>query len=224
MKNALIIMAYAGKNGNITISPRLSTGHSEPSYYPNATIEWLPGSGFVNGTMTANGRCRNCRVWPGGALQVNSSSGNMIFASGPAGTIGSDSLSAGVKAHSEYGVFEMDLRRASGVGGVPVLSNSSASTSVGATQEEIKTYYSAAGPAHGVCLISGMGNGVRVGVMLIWMSYSMYHGLRLLRLHAFERSHSAGFGFSQIPCLGSDYRNSHGDYWRGSGDLCRDDV
>ncbi len=145
MKNAFVIMAYAGKSGNITISPRLSTGHHEPSYYSNATIEWLSGSGFTNGTMTANGKCSGCRSWPGGSLQTNSTSENMIFAAGPSGNINSNSLSASVKAHSTYGVFSMNMQQAAGPGGLPVLTN----TTTGATEFSKSSYYSAAGPFHG---------------------------------------------------------------------------
>jgi len=149
MKNALVIMAYAASTGNITISPRLATGHSEPSHYSNATIEWLPGSGFFNGSMTANGKCSGCRSWPGGSLQVNSTSANMIFAAGPSGSINSDSLSANIKAHATYGVFSMNMQQAAGPGGLPLLTN----TTSGASQYSESSYYNAGGPAH-ACIMA----------------------------------------------------------------------
>lgn len=42
---------------NVTLSPRLSGGHSMPTYNAAAKVTLLDGSGISNGTMTANIKC-----------------------------------------------------------------------------------------------------------------------------------------------------------------------
>lgn len=131
MDNSFMILAYRGSTGNnVTISPRLSSGHTEPVWTSKATIEVLSGTGVSNGTIVANGRCINCRSWQGGSLDVNSSAQDMIYATGPSGNINSDSLAADTRIHNNYGVFTMNMPKATGDGGVPAI----ATVNSGATQ------------------------------------------------------------------------------------------
>jgi hypothetical protein len=124
MDKSFMIIAYRGSNGNnITISPRLSSGHTEPVWTSKATIEVLPGTGVFNGSIVANGRCVNCRSWDGGSLDVKSTLQDMIFATGPSGDINSDSLAADTTIHNSYGTFIMNMTKATGDGGVPGISN-----------------------------------------------------------------------------------------------------
>lgn len=72
-----------------------------------------------------NGFCANCRLWEGGgALDVKSRSQDMAFAvgGGGEGELRSDDPEVSVRAHWGFGSFTMDLVRATGIGGVPVIS------------------------------------------------------------------------------------------------------
>jgi len=121
MAGALILMAYGSSNGSgATLSPRTTSGHIEPSYDSSIDVEILAGSGIQGANLIVNGRCTNCRSWYGGSIDTQSTGQNMIFASGrSSGIICSDSLTADTRRHSVYGVFTMDLTKASGPGALP---------------------------------------------------------------------------------------------------------
>ena len=136
MDKSFMIMAYRASNGNnVTISPRLSSGHTEPIWTSNSTIEVLPGTGIFNGSIVANGRCVNCRSWQEGALDLSSATQDMIFATGPSGAINSDSLAADTMLHNSYGVFIMNMPKATGDGGLPGI----ATAMSGASQLSLET-------------------------------------------------------------------------------------
>lgn len=121
MVGALIFMAYGSSNGSgATLSPRTTSGHVEPSYDSSIDVEILEGSGIQGANLIVNARCTNCRSWYDGSIDIQSTGQNMIFASGrSSGIICSDSLTADTRRHSVYGVFTMDLTKASGPGGLP---------------------------------------------------------------------------------------------------------
>ena len=53
-----MFMAYSDSTGkNVTLSPRLSYGHVEPSYTKNITVEVLAGTKIENGNYTVNAMC-----------------------------------------------------------------------------------------------------------------------------------------------------------------------
>ena len=58
MAGAQIFVVYTSGNGNVTISPRLGTGHREPGFNSDAQVTLLEGSGVSNGKMVANVKCR----------------------------------------------------------------------------------------------------------------------------------------------------------------------
>jgi hypothetical protein len=147
MAGALILMAYGSSNGSgVTLSPRLTSGHVEPTYEPSIQVDILPGSGISGNTLTVNGRCSNCRSWNGGSLNVQSSGQNMIFAAGrSSGVICSDSKTADIRRHAVYGIFTMDLTQASGPGGLPV----SNTTNVNSIEASLKVDNDVAPPFHG---------------------------------------------------------------------------
>ncbi len=52
-------MIYADAAGtNVTLSPRLGTGNSQPRAGTTAEVTLLDGSGVLNTMMVANVRCR----------------------------------------------------------------------------------------------------------------------------------------------------------------------
>jgi len=60
MKGANIFMIYANAEGtNVTLSPRLGTGNSQPGADTSAEVTLLDGSGISNNMMIANVRCRS---------------------------------------------------------------------------------------------------------------------------------------------------------------------
>lgn len=57
---------------NVTLSPRLGTGHSMPNYNSAAKVELLAGSGVSNGVMTANIKCKKTfKLWQDRRLIVH---------------------------------------------------------------------------------------------------------------------------------------------------------
>ena len=135
MKNALMFIAYPGNDGEtVTISPRIASGHSEPTYQSYISIQKqsgtdLQGANTVTGerstqVIKADGVCRGCTTWPsGGSIDLTSKAQPFIFAVGPTfPPIESDSLSAGLSRHEFYGHFTMDMMAATSTSGgaVPV--------------------------------------------------------------------------------------------------------
>jgi hypothetical protein len=131
MDDTLMLMVYADSTGkNVTVSPRLSYGHTEPSYTKNVTIAVQPGSGISNGNMTVNAICSNCRSWKGGSIDPTNPTAKFIFAIGPDGSINSNSESANIKRHSTYGAFTMDLTKAVGAAQIPIIATSDSSGTI----------------------------------------------------------------------------------------------
>ncbi|KAK4940914.1 hypothetical protein LTR10_019068 [Elasticomyces elasticus] len=125
MSGALIFVTYASEDGNnVTVSPRLGVGHVMPQHTSDVTVDVLSGSGIVNGSFVVNAKCTGCRSWSGGSVNVNSSSQNFIWALGPSGTLKSDDTSATISQHEGYNFFNLNLKDATGTGGVPIVSNS----------------------------------------------------------------------------------------------------
>ncbi|KAL8950057.1 MAG: hypothetical protein Q9222_003880 [Ikaeria aurantiellina] len=136
MKDAFMLVAYTNKDGkstilhsatvwctrlmldlDITLSPRVGTGHVEPSYYKNNTmsLELKDGTGIKDGRYVINAVCHNCKGWNSGNIDFNSTSQPMIYAVGADGLfLNSDAKDAGLRRHDFYGSFTIDLQAASG--------------------------------------------------------------------------------------------------------------
>ncbi|KAL7623436.1 hypothetical protein AAE478_007118 [Parahypoxylon ruwenzoriense] len=138
MAGALVLLMYPSSSGeNVTLSPRLSWGHSEPVHAPQVEVEALPGTGLDNGTYVFNGRCGNCRSWTNGAGSVNvaSKAQNMLYATGESGNyLKSDAFDAPLKMHYNFGAFTLDMVHATGPGGVPAIDRSEDSALVATVQ------------------------------------------------------------------------------------------
>ena len=75
---------------------------------------------------------------------MTSKAQNMIFAYGP--WVGNpDSVNANLRFHETVGVFTMNLTKATGPGGVPVITG----TNEGVTELSITSTHGLASPAHG---------------------------------------------------------------------------
>lgn len=175
MDGTLMFMVYADSTGkNITLSPRLSNGHVEPSYTKNVGISVLPGSGISNGIMTANVMCTNCRSWGKHSLSPNDTQAMFIFGSGD-GSLKSNSLTAGIKRHSSYGSFTMDLTKAYGKAGVPA--GAVTSDTSGTVQTSNKTDHDFAPALHAAVMILAFVVLMPLGVFILRILNSpKWHG------------------------------------------------
>ncbi|KAI2635161.1 iron reductase domain protein [Xylaria nigripes] len=114
MSGANIFVLYADGAGNVTVSARKGTGHSEPKHQTDTKLQLLAGSGVVdNGkTMLANVRCANCESWDGGSLSLSSSSSPFITAWKTGSALNSKSLDVSLARHDSHDEFTFDLRKA----------------------------------------------------------------------------------------------------------------
>ncbi|KAK5628249.1 hypothetical protein RRF57_003964 [Xylaria bambusicola] len=138
MRGANIFVMYANGNGNVTVSPRYGTGHSEPEHQTDTHIKLLAGSGIVdNGnTMLANIQCGNCESWNGGSgsLELTDTSANFIAAWKRGSALNSNSLAADISMHDSYSQFTFDLTQATIANdGNPFVNASSGGSGEGST-------------------------------------------------------------------------------------------
>ncbi|KAL4993323.1 hypothetical protein BDV10DRAFT_199707 [Aspergillus recurvatus] len=103
MAGADIFVLYSSSSDNVTISPRLGTGHVPPRYNRDAHLSLLGGSGVQNGVMTANVRCDTCNY---------SASSSWIFAYKRGASLGSDSPEADISIHDDFGSTNVALSNA----------------------------------------------------------------------------------------------------------------
>lgn len=131
MQNALMFVVYASEDGNnVTLSPRLATGHSQPRYTDNIQVQVLGGSGIIDGNYVVNAKCSNCRTWSGGSVDVTDNSVDMIWAIGSGGAIDSNDVQANIQQHRTYNSFNLDFAAATGEAGVPVPQAASNNTEI----------------------------------------------------------------------------------------------
>lgn len=114
MSGANMFVVYASSPSNITISPRLGTGHSMPKHNPDTEVTLLEGSGIEDGVMTANFRCDNCLSWDGGSMDPTDSASSWIWAGTRGEPLDSDSTSEPISHHDTKGAFSFDLTEATG--------------------------------------------------------------------------------------------------------------
>ncbi|KAH8687779.1 hypothetical protein BGZ60DRAFT_16143 [Tricladium varicosporioides] len=116
MKGSLMVFVYAGENSkNVTISPRISTGTSEPKYTPDIKISALSGTMIQGNMYLVSLVCHNCRTWPTGSLNVLSTTQPWMYAFGPSDkTLTTNDLAANLAQHVSYGRFTVDMPHATG--------------------------------------------------------------------------------------------------------------
>lgn len=104
-------------SAGLTLSPRVGSGHVEPSHYKNKTmsIELWKDSGIRNGRYVAIGVCHNCKDWHSGSIDFESRTQPMFYAVGPDELhLNSDAEDAGLRRHDYWGHFNIDLQAARG--------------------------------------------------------------------------------------------------------------
>nr|POE62944.1 hypothetical protein CFP56_03847 [Quercus suber] len=143
MADSLMFVVYPDSAGDsITVSPRIGTGHTEPTYYEDITCERVNATANSNTVtseeehghpenvaMVADVHCRNATSWGAGSIKLGVEDGNtaqpMLFAVGPGLPLSSDSLDAPLHRHEFTGHFTMDLKQASSDNASIPLPNSS---------------------------------------------------------------------------------------------------
>ncbi|EOD49164.1 putative integral membrane protein [Neofusicoccum parvum UCRNP2] len=130
MSGSHIFVVYTSADGNnVTVSPRLGTGHNTPQFNSDTQITLLEGSGVANGQMTANVRCANCQSWSGGSMDFTSSSASWIHASKSGSALNSDDQSASISQHgNDYGSWDWDFTSAKGGSSVNPFASGTATT------------------------------------------------------------------------------------------------
>lgn len=181
-----MFIMYADTTGkNVTVSPRLSYGNIEPSYTSNVTYTVALGSGISNSTMTASVQCHNCRSWKGGSVDPGDTAANFLFASGPHGSLQSDSVTADLQRHASYGTFVMDLTKAVGPGQFPSIVTAD---TVGTVQETDKSDNDFTPVLHAVLMIVAFVGLMPIGLLILRVMNSV-------KWHAINQSLSAAVAF-----------------------------
>ncbi|PGH16648.1 hypothetical protein AJ80_05150 [Polytolypa hystricis UAMH7299] len=114
MEGSNIFIVYAASASNITLSPRLGGGPSEPKYNPNARVSLIEGSGISNGKMTANILCANCLSWQGGSMDPKSERSPWIWAVKSGSPLNSRDPQESLQIHDARGTLVFDLTKATG--------------------------------------------------------------------------------------------------------------
>lgn len=174
MKGALTFITYPSKNGTaITLSPRLSTGNTEPEYNSNINAYKVDitnrTENFIDaangGVMQMAFVCRSCINWSTPPLDLTSTQAPFMLAVGhisdQTGMRWFDSPSAPLRSHSTWAQFTMDMtvatvQSADGVT-VPQLRDFIVGASANATKVHNDPYdYGSAFHAITMCLAVGL--------------------------------------------------------------------
>ena len=115
MSGSNMLVVYASDSTNVTVSPRLGTGHNQPQFNSDATISVLDGSGVnSDGSFVANIRCDSCLNWSGGSMDLTDSSSSWIFAYKSGDALDSTDQSADISQHDSNSGFSLDLTTGTG--------------------------------------------------------------------------------------------------------------
>jgi hypothetical protein len=112
MSSADMLLLYTDGKGNVTLSPRFSSGHQQPKFDGSLDVQLLEGSGVANGIMTAHIRCGNCAR--NGLMDFRSDSGSWIYASQTGAPLDSSDVEENISIHSDNGAFTWGFRPAVG--------------------------------------------------------------------------------------------------------------
>ena len=132
-----VLPSLLTRSVDVKLSPRIATGHSEPTYVDSISYELKDTPRIFDDVMVARGICHNCAKWNGGSLDFSSTNSSFIYAVGPMHG-GSDALDADLQRHTQYGHFTMNLAAARGdPAGFPTdLSKSDNATADGRTTND----------------------------------------------------------------------------------------
>ncbi len=136
MSGANMFVVYSSGDGNVTVSPRLGTGHTMPRFNGNAQVSLLEGSAVQSdGSLMAVVRCGSCLTWgDGNTMSVTDSSSSWIYAYKSGDAMDTTDTSASISIHDDYSVFNLDLTQGTGGSSTnPFITAASATNSGSAT-------------------------------------------------------------------------------------------
>ncbi|KAF2120398.1 hypothetical protein BDV96DRAFT_628842 [Lophiotrema nucula] len=134
MDGAHFFIMYTSASGtNVTVSPRLTSGHHLPSFDTNTQITLLEGTGVRGGIMTANVKCSNCNSWSGGSMDLAAQSTDWIWARATGASLESDDISAQLSRHDLHGTVTFGAAAHGGSDANPFVSPASPTASGTAT-------------------------------------------------------------------------------------------
>ncbi|KAK0268300.1 hypothetical protein LTR35_015594 [Friedmanniomyces endolithicus] len=110
----MFLMHSSADGKNVTLSPRMASGHVMPTHNDAAAFTLLEGSGIANGKMTANVQCKNCTNWSSGKMSLQDSGSQWVYAHLAGSPINSDDLNVAISQHDGQGGFQWDLLQATG--------------------------------------------------------------------------------------------------------------
>ncbi|KAJ5484168.1 hypothetical protein N7539_005964 [Penicillium diatomitis] len=113
MHDSRMFVVYTSGD-NVTLSPRAGKGHYEPLYDKTLRASLISGTGVHDGTLTANVRCDNCKLSPSRATNLNYAFSPWIWAIKFGASLGTLSLTAKIAEHDAFGVFYVNLTKATG--------------------------------------------------------------------------------------------------------------
>ena len=192
MKDSLIFTAYASENGTgVTVSPRIATRHSEPSYAKDVDLqqiwpEGLNGSNTIgsDGRLRADAVCRNCTSWLSGkgSLDLTNTAAPFIFAVGPSKEMRSSSLTASMRGHDFYGHFTMNMTAAtsSEEGAVPLPNSKNGNYELSGASEakDTKADSSHAPAAHALIMLGSFVFLFPLGSLVLKVLHkALWHGI-----------------------------------------------
>lgn len=123
-----MFILYTDGSGNVTVSPRRASGHSQPSYDNSLDVELLAGSGVSGSTMTANFKVSNLDI------DMTSSSSSWIGAYRSGSSLDDSSPDAGISQHNSDTNWGFDLTQATVTDSVnPFVDSNGGSTTGGNT-------------------------------------------------------------------------------------------
>ena len=115
MSGSNMFVIYASGDDNVTVSPRLGTGHRMPEFDADAQITVLEGTGVQpDGSLVANVRCDTCLSWSGGSMDPTDSSSSWIFAWKSGDALDTPDTSARISEHDSNSNFNLDLTQGTG--------------------------------------------------------------------------------------------------------------
>ena len=108
MAGSTMFIIYQDGTGNVTVSPRTSSGHREPSYDSSIDIELLAGSGVSDDSMIANFLVSTGDI----GVDVSSSSSSWIAGWRTGSSLDSSDPSASIREHNDFTGWAFDLSQA----------------------------------------------------------------------------------------------------------------
>ncbi|KAF2682597.1 iron reductase domain protein [Lentithecium fluviatile CBS 122367] len=178
MDGSVMWVVYESSESNgLTLSPRLSDGHVEPSFSDSVNCALVEGADYHNGIVgtfyTANIHCKTITALGKGEgkLDLTKTKQEFLYAWGPTDeSLSTTSQTAGLRRHEAYGTFWMDMTKATSAetedAAVPSGTALSTTTNAGA-DGSAESDSDKVGPAHAVLMCGAFALIFPLGAVLL---------------------------------------------------------